>query len=472
VQWVVAQIDLAQNPEEVLTDLAHGEGDAAERVFDRSYKLPQLDDGGRALLLALSLFTPSAARPALAAVAGMDLAKTRDKKRFKRAQETLASLWLLERVSGGLRLTVRGLTRELTRNRLSRDLRSKTFNQRYVARFSRFAASHNSQVPHEHDVLEVEKDNLLNAVAMAAEMHDPVTTLKLMTSIAFPGMLDMRGYWDDAIKYGKLALQAARDLGDTSLGGALTHGIGTILESKGDYSAAKEYYREAEEAARLMKNMDGLAATLYQTASLNLELGDLPAANRLSTEALELAKTNQDEDGVAKALLILARIACEQDDLQKASSLIDQSKEIARRLADDGITAGVYYQLAHIASIQRDFQRAEELYKRSLELSQKRGDKDYIAINLHALGVLATERDDHNEAKRYFTESLEISSQLGKRPGVAHCLTGLGVLHAKTGSPDAAERFFLEALTIFQEIDSSLADDIRRRLEALRRLKK
>ena len=78
------QMDLAGDLNEVLNELSHGEGDAAYRVFNQSFNLPQLNNGGRAALLALSLFTPSASRPALAEVAGMDLSKLKDKKRFKK----------------------------------------------------------------------------------------------------------------------------------------------------------------------------------------------------------------------------------------------------------------------------------------------------------------------------------------------------------------------------------------------------
>ncbi len=70
MEWVVAQIGAAQEPDTVFEELAEGEGDAAQRVFDRSFNLPQLGEDGRAALLALSLFVPSASREALAEVAG------------------------------------------------------------------------------------------------------------------------------------------------------------------------------------------------------------------------------------------------------------------------------------------------------------------------------------------------------------------------------------------------------------------
>lgn len=116
MEWVVAQIGLAQSPADVLEDLSHGKGDAAQRVFDRSFNLPQLGDDGRTVLLALSLFVPSASRGALAAVAGFG----DDKDRLNQAVKRLAALRLLSTADGGERLQVQGLTRELARARLEK----------------------------------------------------------------------------------------------------------------------------------------------------------------------------------------------------------------------------------------------------------------------------------------------------------------------------------------------------------------
>ncbi len=136
LQWIVGQIDLAQDPDEVLDDLRHGEGSAAERVFNRSYELKQLNNGGRAVLLALSLFAPSATRKAVAEVSG--LGKDSDRKKFKEAVKSLSALWLIHTTEESQRLVVEGLTRELTKGRLNTDPRGKTFRPRFVSRFLRF----------------------------------------------------------------------------------------------------------------------------------------------------------------------------------------------------------------------------------------------------------------------------------------------------------------------------------------------
>jgi hypothetical protein len=137
LQWVFAQVDLAQDWREVLDELAQGEGDAAHRVFDRSFGLPLLNNGGRATLLALSLFVPSASRSALAEVAG--LGENKNKKKFREAVKHLAALWLTRTTEGGSRLTVEGLTRDLAKARLSSDPRRTSFYQRFVTRFNKLA---------------------------------------------------------------------------------------------------------------------------------------------------------------------------------------------------------------------------------------------------------------------------------------------------------------------------------------------
>ncbi len=126
---------------EVLDELAQGEGDADHRVFDRSFNLPQLNNGGRATLLALSLFVPSASRSALAEVAGLD----EKNKKFKEATKQLAALWLIRSTEDSTRLTVEGLTRDLAKARLGSDHRSAAIRQRFITRFANFARN-NSQV--------------------------------------------------------------------------------------------------------------------------------------------------------------------------------------------------------------------------------------------------------------------------------------------------------------------------------------
>jgi hypothetical protein len=163
MQWVVAQIDAAQEPDTVLEELSQGGGDAAERVFDRSFNLPQLGDDGRATLLALSLFVPSGSRVALAEVAGFGS----DLSRINEAVKNLRALWLIKVLDDNRRFTIEGLTRSLARARLSKDARAAEFRQRFVAHFLSYTEAHAQPTPEDYNALEAEKDNVLNAMDVA-----------------------------------------------------------------------------------------------------------------------------------------------------------------------------------------------------------------------------------------------------------------------------------------------------------------
>ena len=158
MQSIVAQIGLAQSPETVLEQLLRGEGDAVERVFDRSFNLPHLGDDGRAALLALSLFVSGASRQALTQVAGF----ANQLERLNEAVRRLAALRLLSAVDSRDRIGLQGLTRELARARLAHSPQADDFRRRFVSFYLRCPPVD----------LAAEQDNLLGAIDAACGLED------------------------------------------------------------------------------------------------------------------------------------------------------------------------------------------------------------------------------------------------------------------------------------------------------------
>lgn len=180
MQWVVQQIIATNDPQDVFDKISKGVGDAAKRVFENSFKL--LDDDGRAALLAISLFTPSASRSALAEVAGFGS----DEERLNRAATSLGTLRLVRTTDGGKRLLIEGLTRDLAQARLTKDKqRANEFSQRFVDYFVSYGEAHAQPTPENWDALETEKDNLLNAMDVAFKMDDWKTIMRLMDAINY-----------------------------------------------------------------------------------------------------------------------------------------------------------------------------------------------------------------------------------------------------------------------------------------------
>lgn len=423
IQWIVGQINLAQGPDEVLSELAHGEGRAAERVFDRSFDLPQMAEGGRAVLLALSLFLPSATRPALAEVSGMG--KDKDKKKFKKALQALASLWLLKQTDGGQRVAVEGLTREFARSRLSRDPRSKTFRERFVFKFLRYAQANSKDTVEHLNSIATERENILNAVDIAFEVKDYKSMFRINDAIV--GFLDVRGYWDEAIRRGEEALGVARKLGDERWITPLTLNL----------------------------------AIKYQDRN---RLGE---ARQLSDEGLEIAKRLNDQSNIAGALYQLGRLAEEEDNLEEARRLYGEALLIKKRLGDRNGVAGTLHELGVIAAEGGSLEDARQLYEESLEIGKRLGAQKGVASTLQQLGRLAQEEGKLGEARRLYEESLEIEERLGNQEGSAISLYTLGLLTEKEGDKVKAIQLISEALSIFEKLGSRGAEEARKELARL-----
>jgi tetratricopeptide (TPR) repeat protein len=366
MEWVVAQIDDAQEPETVLEELKHGEGDAAERVFGRSFNLPQVGEDGRAALLALSLFVPSASRPALAAVAGFG----DDEKRLNAALKSLHALWLVKGLDENRRFAVEGLTRSLVSARLSKSGREDEFRQRFIAYFLQYAESHEQKTPEDYNALEAERNNLLSAMEAAFAREDWESVIRM----AYPldEMLTVRGYWNECLRVDEIALRAARLSQDESQVAALAHNAAVMYQSRGELEEARRLYGESMEIARRLGDQHGVASTLHQ----------------------------------------LAMLAEDQGEMEEARKLYDESLEIERRLGNQSGIASSLHQLGGLAQDEGNLDEARRLFNESLEIEKQLGNQSGIAISLSTLGGLEETEGNAHEAIRLLNEALGIYEKL------------------------------------------------------------
>lgn len=411
MEWVVAQVDDAKEPGTVFEELAHGEGDATERVFGRSFNLPQVGEDGRAMLLALSLFVPSASRAALAAVAGFG----DDEKRMSEALKSLHALWLVKGLDGNSRFTVEGLTRSLTSARLTKEGREDEFRQRFVAYFLQYAETHKQKTPEDYDALEAERDNLLSATEAAFAREDCGSVTRMAYAIALPesGMLFVRGYWADVLRINEIALKAARSSQDEADVANLAHNVAFIYQLLGELEKARRLYNESLEIEKRRGNQSGVAITLHQLGWLAQDQGEYDEARRLYDESLDIHKRLGDPSGVAVTLHNTAAIAQDQGNIDEARRLYDESLNIHKRLGDQSGIADTLHQLAMLAQDQGNIDEARRLYDESLEITRRLGDQSGIALSLGQLGLLEKEEGNGIEAIRLLREALSIFDRLG-----------------------------------------------------------
>jgi tetratricopeptide (TPR) repeat protein len=416
MQWVIGQIELAQHPNDVLDDLAQGGGDAAERVFDRSFNLPQLGDDGRDALLALSLFVPSAARAALAEVAGFD----NNIRRLREAVKHLAALRLVETTEASERLILRGLTRSLAKARLSNDARAGEFRRRFLACYVRYAEAHSQTTPEDFDALKAERDNVLGAMDEAFQIKDWPSVQQIMTAIgkAWGGFLSMQGYWDEAIQRNEQARHAAQVMNDEHAVAVISVRIASMFYKRGEFDKAHHLHQQALDIFKKLKSEGNIAVTLHELAMLAQDQGEIEEARRLYNDSLEIKKQLGNQSGIAITLHELGRLAQNQGEIEEARRFYHDSLAIKKQLSDQSGIASSLHQLGVLAQDQGEIEEARRLYNDSLEIKKRIGNQSGIASSLHQLGRIAEIESKYAEAAQLFDQAFCIWERL-KSPDAA-----------------------------------------------------
>jgi tetratricopeptide (TPR) repeat protein len=441
MQWVVGQMDLAQEPVAVLEELRHGEGDAARRVFDRSFELPLLGDDGRYALLALSLFAPSATLNALSEVAGFN-----DEGRVRKAIKNLRRLWLIKGVEGNRRLIAEGLTRILAAARLSKDPRADEFRRRFIAYFLHYALEREAPTPENYDALEEEKDNLLAAAETAFASQNWQSIMQMAYILAADGMLVVRGYWDDAVRLSEKALQAARLSKNLGLLAGLSHNLAVMYQNRGELDNARQLYIESLEAAKMLGNRRSIASTMHNLAAVAQDSGKFDEAKNLYIESLSIKREVDDKSGIAATMHQLGLLEQMQGDLDEAQRFYNESLEINKSLGDERGIATTLHNLGIIAQRKGMFDEARRLYKESLAMDERLGNQYGIAVILHNLGMLAQKEGALDEAHRLYEQSLEIKQRLGDQLGMAATLRNLATIAQQLGDTEEARRLLTVSL--------------------------
>ncbi|HKY28804.1 MAG TPA: tetratricopeptide repeat protein [Pyrinomonadaceae bacterium] len=463
LQWVVRQIDSARQPQTVLDELAQGAGDAAERVFDRSFDLPQLGDDGRATLLALSLFVPDASRSALAEVAGFG----DDVARLDSAVQQLVELWLIQATAGNERLRVEGLTRELGRARVAREATAANYRQRFVAYFNRYAKEHEKHRTEDYIALEAERDNLLNSVDVAFELGEWETVQLLAWNIASSvgGWLTVYGYWSEGLKINQLGLNAAEQSNNRHSAAVFGHNLAILYASRGELAKARTLYTDSLRVFKELGDEISTAGALHDLGNSAYEQGEVVEARRLYSEGLEIQKRLGNKEGITTALHQLGMLAHSQSEFVEAHRLYTESLAIDKELGNLGGISATLHQLAILADEQGQRQKARELYDESLQLLRQLGDQRGIAASLHQLGTLAQDEGDFAVAEQLYNESLAIKTKLGDQSGIAVTLHNLGNVSELQGSQRQAARLYRDALEIFEKLNSPMAKKAQESLE-------
>ena len=354
---------------------------AVRTVIDTSYE--RLGEDGKWLIAALGAFGGGFSPEAVQALAEGNPAL---------GLSVLVRCSLLDYDQRNGRYRLHSLIREYCRENLEvwPNNDQSTLYKRMASHYSEYAQRYNQPTLEDYDALELERPNIF-VVLEWHRLHSPRddkgwAALVVDLNVALTHFLMVRGFWDQRITYGDVAVQCGEALGINARIAAIAHNVAIIHQQRGNLEKAEELYRRSLELEEKLGDQQGEAATLHQLGMLAQGRGDYPEAEGLYRRSLEIEEKLGNQQGKAPSL----------------------------------------HQLGMLAQDRRDYSEAEGLYRRSLEIKEKLGDQQGIAKTMHQLGILAQGKGNNPEAEGLYHRSLEIKEKLGDQQGTANTLGQLG----------------------------------------------
>jgi tetratricopeptide (TPR) repeat protein/DNA-binding XRE family transcriptional regulator len=354
--------------------------------------------------------------------------------------------------------------------------------------------------------LDAERASLVAATLYAADQAWPSHAIRL--SDMLHRYLDTAAQFSDAIAVYDGALSAARASGDAAAEAMALVNLGGVELRQGRYQSATGYYGQALSLLRQEGNQAGEARALANLGLARLLPGNSEQAVDFFNQSLALYSAMDDKVGQARALGNLGFAAMRQGRYSQAADYLRRSLGLSRQAGDKGGEARALTNLGEIELNRGNYREAAGNFGEVLLLWRQLGDRISEADTLASLGLTELRQERYAEAADYLQQALALCRKTGDiaRQALAH--NGLGEVHfavgqltdargqhaaalslasraeekyeqarahgglasvyAANGAEAQARRHWQEALTRYSELGAPQAEQVRKRLNAMR----
>ncbi len=418
IRWAVGQIaQRGQSLDSVLDSLRGAKDDVFGFMFNRSWEM--LEEEARRILTVMPIFASSASKGAIEAASGVGGWD------FDEGLAQLVEMRLIE-VSGGLeeepRYEVHPLTRAFGGRELRKDLTLEEeaylrAAEHYLETLAPYGGRYNWTGYKGYDEIEKEAENIfaIREWCWAAKKWEMLLRLQDLLSL----FLYTRGYWQERIRFGEQALQAAECLEDSaSRIEILLEDIGWTLVRFADMESMMKGQRHIQKAFEISLRSE----KPFYTVRAQLRLGILAAWWKDYTKAAEwyeaaleiIAKGDVTDKGlIARLKYSLGFLAYEQENYEEMRKHFEDAFIIYKDLGDEIGTLRILRRNADLELDCGDLEEAWRLYHESLVLSQRVSRPDYIASSARELAKVEEKQGLRESALRWARKSLEIDERLG-----------------------------------------------------------
>lgn len=400
IKWAVGQIkQRGQSLDSVLAALYEARGDIFEHAFARSWSL--LSSDAKCVLKALPLFAAPVSPAALEATSDIHHYVLKD------AIGQLIEMSLIE-VTNELdederRYDLHPLARAFANARL---VDTPNFEREARERMAEYYVESCTNkggwgIVEEFSWFKAELPNIISVIEWANSVQQWQIIISLYDGAFF--FLGTRGYWQERIQYGHMALEAARKMEDCASEAFFQYTIGWALFKQG----------HPVEAEGLLKSSIQLFTGLEQKA----------------TEEKQIIRSHS----AARAILTLANAAIAQGDLDRANQIIEKAENMVEDDARKTLDRLLPKVRGYIELELGNYDKARELILYTLEQTQREGAQLGIGGRLIDLGKIALAQNQLEQATSLFLDGLKSSREHSREDNIAEAELGLAKVYAIRG---------------------------------------
>ncbi len=304
-------------------------------------------------------------------------------------------------------------------------------------------------------------------------------------------LLDLEGYYSEALKLFTLSLQASKFSNNKNIERADYSNLGSIYAKLGYHSKAIEHYELGLKIAQDMGDKKSIGIMLTRLGISYLYTNQFEKAISCQQQAIMISKENNDIGLETAALANLANVYMRLQQYEKAIGCFNQALPSSRAIHDKRGEAGILMNLSNLYMklgqyqqgiestelaisilsqtndrvsesralgnlgmlllLRNDLQRSEELINKSIDILKNSGDKLTLCIQLNNIAQVYHQSGQFRKAFERHSEALIISQQLDNHNLETECLNGLGVALVSEKNYSMAINYYHQALKISLE---------------------
>jgi tetratricopeptide (TPR) repeat protein len=303
------------------------------------------------------------------------------------------------------------------------------------------------------------------------------------------GFFELRGYWDEALQFGHVALDAARSLGDENMLTRFTCIVAGLHMKKGDYATATNLLQPLVDTGGKAINKESYLNALHFMGMIEFQQHNYERAEKFFQQELTASEEVDGGEinlrGIANCTQELGRIARLQGRFDDARGFYERSLAARRQLknidgSDDiGAAKSSLHDLGLLSHQQGEWEqyhnvnqlKAQQLYSSALSFYAESLRLKYKFKNYSSMAHTLTEAADlarlqagyatseqqktrlYKKARARLATSLKIKERLYDQLHVAFSKYILGRVNLDEGELSEAQKLCDEALEIRIKFD-------------------